>query len=221
MFVSSNLTVRTNLIKYPRTPHLPWSEDVTNDDKVMPSLKGFVNQHIIVTEKMDGENTTMYCDHIHARSVDSKHHPSRDWTKQFWSQIKHDIPPRMRICGENVYAKHSIYYTSLESYFLGFSIWEDNICLSWNQTIEWFELLGVSCVPVLYEGPYTSSLHEQIWSQMNPNEHEGYVVRIANSFTVDEFPNYVGKFVRQSHVQTNKHWKTQQIIPNKLRNVNG
>lgn len=73
----------TGLVKYPRTHHLPWSENITDDDRIMSSLKEFIGTRVIVTEKMDGENTTMYKDTVHAGSVDSGNHPSRNWVKNF------------------------------------------------------------------------------------------------------------------------------------------
>ena len=53
-------------IKYPRTPHLPWSLGATNDDVKQRDLSHFVGKQVVVTEKMDGENTTLYNDYIHA-----------------------------------------------------------------------------------------------------------------------------------------------------------
>src|SRR5205823_10457529 len=107
------LQLFTHWVKYPRTYHLPWSEDVKDDDRVMESLDGLVGQRVIATEKMDGENTTMYAHYIHARSVDGRSHPSRDWVKGFWGSIGADIPAGWRVCGENLYAKHSIHYGDL------------------------------------------------------------------------------------------------------------
>lgn len=145
----------TNLVKYPRTYHLPWSLGMHDDDRQHTSIEQFTNQHVVCTLKMDGENTTLYRDHIHARSLDSQNHPSRNWVKQYWSTIRHEIPPDWRICGENLYAKHSIGYTDLESYFLGFSVWNArNECLSWSESVEWFQLLGITPVTVLWEGMF-------------------------------------------------------------------
>jgi hypothetical protein len=70
-------------VKFPRTPHLPFSEGVQEDDRIIESLDALLNHEVVVTKKMDGENTTMYRDHIHARSLDRRSHPSRDWVKQF------------------------------------------------------------------------------------------------------------------------------------------
>ena len=139
--------------KYPRTPHLPWSPGATADDTHTPNTHHFDGQEIVVTEKMDGENTTMYRDAIHARSVDSRHHPSRDWVKKLHAELGHQIPIGWRICGENLYAKHSIAYTSPESCFYLFSIWDEkNVCLSWVETIEWAAMLDLPTPPALYDG---------------------------------------------------------------------
>lgn len=208
----------TNHVKYPRTYHLPWSEGLHDDDRMMPNVGNFVGREVVVTEKMDGENTTMYCDHIHARSIDSGPHPSRDWVKQFWSRIMGDIPEGWRICGENLYAKHSIGYDNLPSFFLGFSIWNDkNECLSWDETLEYFELYGITPVREIYRGPFDSGKIMSLWNPKDWENTEGYVCRVTDSFAYGEFRKCVGKFVRKDHVQTIKHWMHgQPMIKNQV-----
>ncbi len=93
------LDLFTSRVKYPRTNHLPWSPGVNDDDRVLKDLSVFEGKRIIVTKKMDGENTTMYSDHIHARSLDSRGGQDRAYVKQIWAQIAHDIPQDWRICG--------------------------------------------------------------------------------------------------------------------------
>lgn len=44
------------MIKYPRTPHLPFSEGMTKDDRVWKDMHYFDQTEVVVTEKMDGEN---------------------------------------------------------------------------------------------------------------------------------------------------------------------
>lgn len=207
------LSLFTPWVKYPRTYHLPWSEGVTDDDRIMPSLSGFEGQRVVVTRKMDGENTTMYRDYIHARAVAGRHHGSRDWVKQFWSTIAADIPEGWRVCGENLYAKHSIAYDALPSYFMGFSIWTDkNECLSWDDTLDWFTLLGIVPVPVLFDGAWDEKVVRKLWSPKDWDTEEGYIVRVADAFRYGEFRSKVGKFVRKGHVMTVKHWMHGQAI---------
>lgn len=167
--------------KYPRTHHLPWSPGMHEDDRRMESLAAFHGRRVIATEKMDGENTSLYRDHIHARSLDSPHHPSRDWVKQFWSQRRADVPEGWRVCGENLFARHSIHYRELETYFLGFSVWNEcNECLDWDETLDWFALLDIRPVPVLFDGPFDEERLRALLGPSEWNEHEGYVVRVAS-----------------------------------------
>lgn len=204
-------------VKYPRTFHLPWSDGVASDDKLMQSTDAFVGQRVIVTEKMDGENTTMYSDYIHARSIDGRTHSSRDWVKQFHSEIMSSIPEGWRVCGENLYAKHSIGYDNLTTYFMGFSIWDEkNTCLDWDSTVQWFQLLGVTPVPVLYDGIYDEKLIKSLHSEKDWGTSEGYVLRVSDSITYSDFRNKVGKFVRKGHVQTAKHWMYGQAVEKNL-----
>ena len=200
-------------IKYPRTYHFPWSPGLQNDDRRLETTDFFMGQEIVVTTKMDGECTTIYQDHIHARSIDSGYHESRDYVKGVWGRIKSDIPEGFRVCGENLYAQHSIPYDNLEDYFLGFSVWNGDICLGWNETQEWFSLLGIKSVPVLYEGIYD----EGFLRSLDIGDAEGYVVRLREPFTYEEFNVKVGKYVRKNHIQTSEHWMTQKVVPNKLK----
>ena len=198
----------SNLVKYPRTYHLPWSEGMNDDDRMMRSLEGFIGKRVIATEKMDGENTTMYRDDFHARSLDSQHNFTRDWAKNFWSQIRYDIPEGWRICCENMYAKHSLAYDNLSTYVLGFSIWnERNECLPWDETLVWFELLGITPVPTMYDGIFDERIIRKLYDTKRDWHHkEGYVLRTADGFNYGMFRGCVGKYVRKDHVNTVKHW---------------
>lgn len=201
--------------KYPRTPHLPWSPGATEDDIRAKTLSSFKDNQIVVTEKMDGENTSLYCDHSHARSLDSRHHVSRDWLKTWHSGFAHSIPIGWRICGENLYARHSIAYEKLASYFYGFSIWnEDNVCLSWSETLVWFEMLGVQPVNELYRGQCDEEVLRSL--KIDTEKSEGYVVRVLGAFSYSEFNKSVAKWVRTGHVQTEKHWMHAEVVPNQL-----
>lgn len=205
--------------KYPRTHHVPFSPGISDDDRVIKDWSGFEGRDIVVTEKMDGENTTLYSHGLHARSVDSANHPARSWVKMFHAGICGDIPEGWRICGENLYAEHSIAYRDLPSFFMGFSIWnERNECLSWDDTLEWFELLNICPPPTLYRGPFdVSALQGLHKPQRGVNESEGWVARICESFSYGAFRRYVAKYVRANHVNESAHWMHgRPIRPNEL-----
>lgn len=204
--------------KYPRTLHAPWSEGISNDDRVIESMDWFEGREVVVTTKMDGENTSIYRDHIHARSLDSQNHPSRNWVKTFAANFQYMLPDRWRVCGENLYARHSIHYDNLESYFLGFSLWdEDNICLSWPKTMAWFDALDITPVDIIFFGKYDETLIRDLGKTWIRGGAEGYVIRPVDCFHYEDFYRKVAKVVRKDHVQTDTHWMHNEIIPNKLR----
>ncbi|WP_234976450.1 RNA ligase family protein [Vibrio quintilis] len=204
-------------MKYPRTPHLPWSRGATDDDVFQRRLSCFSGKEVVVTEKMDGENTTIYRDYIHARSMDSLFHPSRTWVKALQGRIGWQIPEGWRICGENMYAKHSIAYHDLTSYFLAFSVWDqDNWCLSWSESVAFLERLGLQTPPVLYQGIWCEATIREIQQGLDTRTQEGYVVRLADAFHYDDFSRSVAKWVRRNHVSTGEHWMKAEIVPNGL-----
>lgn len=210
----------TDYVKYPRTYHLPWSGCIPEDDRTLKGIETFTGNRVIVTEKLDGENTSLYHDYYHARSIDSRNHPSRNWAKALHSKFAHDIPKGWRICCENVYAVHSIAYKNLESYLYGFSVWNnENICLSWDESLVWFALLDIRSVPILYDGIWDEKKIRALYEEKRDWANiEGYVVRVAKSFAYGEFRHCVGKFVRPKHIQTTKHWMHgQPIVVNGLK----
>lgn len=194
-------------MKYGRTPHLPWSPGKTKDDRHIKSLDAFGT--VVITEKMDGENSTIHRDGCFARSVDSKSHYSRDWLKQFAASFQYRLLPGERIIGENMYAMHSIYYDSLPSWFLGFAIIFNGNFLSWEDTLIRFTNLGITPVPQIYVGPFNLINFKQFY-----HRGEGYVVRNASAFKESDMHINMAKYVRKDHVQTSNHWMHQSIVVN-------
>ncbi len=208
------LSTFTKYVKYPRTLHLPWSNG-TDDDRFLKNDLNFIGKEVVCTLKLDGENTNLYNDYIHARSLEYDSHRSRDLIKKFHAQIAYNIPENMRICCENVTAVHSIKYKNLQHFCYGFSVWENNLCLSWEDSLEWFELLGITAVPSFYRGVYDRERIESMYKTMcdhSINEQEGYVVRLEESFHFKDFRNSVAKYVRPNHVSDKSHhWKFKKV----------
>ncbi|MFC4009884.1 RNA ligase family protein [Nonomuraea purpurea] len=201
-------------VRYPRTPHLPWSPGATPDDVRAGDLSGLRGREVVVTEKLDGENTTLYADGMHARSLDSAHHPSRAWVKGLQGRIGRRIPAGWRVCGENVFARHSVPYEELESWFYGFSVWDGERCLDWDRTVAFLRGLGVPAPPVLWRGVFDERTLRGL--RLDTERQEGYVVRTVEGFGWEEFAGRVAKWVRREHVRTSTHWMHATVVPNGL-----
>lgn len=214
--------------KYPSTKHLPFSPEKHRDDDYHPNIDFFEGKQVVLTEKMDGENLTVYSDgKYHARSIETPYHPSRTFAGKFAGRIAHKLPEGWRLCAENIYAKHSIKYNDLRSFVQVFSIWnQNNEALSWEKTKEWCDLLDIVHVPEIWSGEFNyenikESFTHQKLCQKQDREVEGYVMRTLDGFSFDDFELHLTKFVRPNHVQTDEHWLQKDVEPNELdENIN-
>lgn len=205
------------MFKYPRTYHFSFSEGATSDDKITEDDFLLKNKKIVITEKMDGENTTIYNNYWHVRSLTSSHQEYHSKLIRRMQEFQYLIPDNLRICGEDLCVKHSIYYDNLPDIFLAFSVWENEICYFWEDTLEICDMLEIKTVPVLYEGDFDLDLIKEIAKKVVKEGKEGIVVRSFDKFLYKDFSKNVMKFVRKNHVQTDKHWSKGEIIYNKVR----
>lgn len=193
----------TPFVKYPRTYVLPWSDMVGEGDQTIVSLQPLRSGPVVVTEKMDGENVSLYRDFLHTRSVSRIPHVSRAWLDTFWDKIRHSIPPDWRICGEYLFVTHTVGYRSLPSYFMAFSVWnERNVCLDWGSTAAFLQRLGIAQVPALYHGLFDRAAIELAWRTNGTPNSEGYIVRATKEFTLRDFRQFVGKYIRRGYQQS-------------------
>ncbi len=219
--------------KYPRTFHLPWSPGGTSDDKRL-TREEIATQFLVpgaeyvITEKMDGSNLALTRTAVYARSHSgAPGHRSFDGAKSLHAQVGHLIDLGTTVFGEWLYAKHSIEYTNLPSYFLLFGVRDDRTqsWLSWEDCEFMAEFLGVPTVPVLWRGTSLRNVDDlesmTMWLYAKAGacgaEREGVVVRHTAAFWDPEFRIRVAKLVRRDHVQTDTHWKDQEIVRNGLR----
>ncbi|AKH17134.1 RNA ligase family protein [Deinococcus soli (ex Cha et al. 2016)] len=203
-------------VKYPSTPHLPWSPGLQNDDRRIPSLRDLEGQEVVVTEKLDGENTSLYRADLHARSLDTRPHPSRTWVKAERGRFGHEIPPGWRLCGENVFAVHSLRYEALAGYFYLFSVWDDrNVSRPWAEVRDWAARLDVPTPRELYRGVWDEAALRAL--TVDTARMEGYVVRVTGEIPYAQFGRRVAKWVRAGHVQTDEHWLSRPVERNGLR----
>lgn len=206
--------MNTERKKYPRTFHLPYSLTISDDDKRLSSDDIFKSMDkVYCSIKMDGENTTVYPDgYIHARSLDGNRHPWQSLLKHSIQRWYSDIPEGWRVCGENLYAAHSIKYNFPdESYlFQVFGIYDEkNNALSYEDMCFYADLFGIRVVPVFFIGKYDKEAILNKFEEYKRNstdEVEGFVVRNYDSFNYSDFSANTGKFVRKNHVTTDEHW---------------
>jgi len=214
--------------KYPKTFHVPSSPCVAKDDKRMKDVESLLCVDVVATEKADGSNVCMEHPACFARShASGASHESFDAFKAFHAGVRHLIPNDFQMFGEWLYAKHSIHYLALPAYFLLFGVRDlggSARWLAWEEVEMWAEELGVPTVPVLDRGSFNRpwklngliDTHTRAPSRLGAPQKEGVVIRWASGFSDANFSSAVGKWVRKDHVQTDKHWKNQPLVRNRL-----
>jgi hypothetical protein len=216
--------------KYPRTYHLPFSEGVTRDDRVMPDVDELLDIPIVFSEKMDGSNVSLERKEVFARSHGkAPAHKSFSLLKAMHSGIKHQIPEKMQVFCEYLYARHTVPYYNLPNYLMVIGVREvtDNVWLSIIESQNIASKLGLSYVPILGDAStsFVSSereLKDVVYKLMRQAScyskyREGIVVRASEEFYDRDFPWFVGKFVsKKFKPNKTKHWKYSKIEKNGL-----
>ena len=211
--------------KYGRTYHLPYSEGSTNDDRISDSAETLLGIDIVISEKLDGENTGMVDGGVFARS-------HATFTTSAWSRevrqlhklsVDGNLGDDVFLFGENMEGIHSLEYSNLTSYFYIFGVRDNNIWIPWEKVEEYSFLLDLPTVPVLFKGVVNTEKELQDIVERLVKEpsslggiREGIVVRNAGSFHNDDFAKNIMKWVRKGHVNTNIHW-TRNWIKSKIK----
>ena len=211
--------------KYNRTFHFPFSTGTTSDDRINHDYWIDIQKinQLVITEKLDGENTCLNQFGVFARSHAAPTiHPWAGYLKEKWEMIKNDLG-ELEIFGENLYAIHSIVYPKIEQHFYVFAVREGNKWLSWEEVKFYAGLLDFSVVPEIkvVRKPYNENeLKSEILDIVQQESKfgsidtisnvncimEGVVCRNIEAFEVDNFKQNVFKYVRKGHVKTDEHW---------------
>lgn len=203
-------------VKWPKTSYLPWTGAADFQDKKLDKA-AWEKGDYVVTEKLDGECTTMTREFVHARSTDSNNHASRTKVKQLWGMIGHMIPEDLYLVGENTSAVHSIVYPEMDGFFYLFAVHDGINILSWDETELVARFLMIPTVPVItrFRGDMRWSITKDDWSKKSKfgPETEGYVIRRDGRIPMRDWPEQAAKYVRPHHVQTDEHWMYRPMVP--------
>ena len=196
--------------KHSRIGHLPFSKSKGKDDLDF-AMANFVGQQVVVSEKMDGENTTIYSDGFcHARSIDSSYHPSRGKAKALAAAIAPYLPDNWRMCAENMGATHTIEYRKNIPTLLVHSLWKENTMLSYEHGADFvsqLDHLSIQMAPLLYKGTWDENAIRSSWKEKGAyGRSEGFVVRLSAEIEIADFPDSVAKYVSDSFQVGQVHW---------------
>jgi ATP-dependent RNA circularization protein (DNA/RNA ligase family) len=220
-------------IKFPRTPHLfilP-GLDIRND-KILSETEAevFYTSPIIVEEKVDGANIGFSFDQNGELRIQNRgNYLSLGAHDQFrplwdWSYLKIDLfqsilSERYILFGEWCYAKHSVHYTLLPDWFLGFDIYDKTrgFFLPTKIRNEFFQSLNIFSVPQVGAGRYKKKqlidLVQSEKSKVGEGNLEGVYLRFESKTQLIKR----AKIVRADFIQDiGQHWSKGPMVLNKL-----
>ncbi len=129
------------LRKFPKTPHLFWfSPQPARDDKVMTPAEAeafLASGRLVVEEKVDGSNLGISFDETGRLRAQNRGNflegplrgqweGLRGWIARHETGLREQLPKGAVLYGEWCYAQHSIAYTRLPDWFLGFDVLDAN-----------------------------------------------------------------------------------------------
>jgi RNA ligase-like protein len=169
------------LIKYPRTRHLEGSRlqigDLSDDQRIAELL----GKSLVVEEKVDGANCALSFDTDGMPQLQSRGHfltggyrerhfsLFKTWSSVHATRFFEALGTRFIMFGEWLYAKHTVFYDQLPSFFMEFDLYDrtTGLFLSTAQRREVLFGLPLMPVPVVYTGEISSV--EQVGSLVRPS----------------------------------------------------
>lgn len=157
----------TDIIRYPRTVHIQGSRK-SGDDFELTDLsfeEALSGKHVVYEIKIDGSNCGISFEDnrmiLQSRGHELRGGPRekeflqfRMWANRFQHDLFDVLGNRYIMYGENMYAKHTVFYDNLPHYIFEFDVFdkEKQLFLSTKARSKLLEGLSYQAVPVVYEG---------------------------------------------------------------------
>jgi hypothetical protein len=222
---------RGSMLKFPSTPHLANLGTLPiRGDKVFTDgeREEFLSHEITVEEKVDGANLGVSFDDQGAiqlrnrgNGVSYPYHGQwkkiPDWLKTHEDRLFDSLGTDYLLFGEWCYARHSIEYTRLPGWFIGFDIYDLTAkkFLAASSRNKILKKAGIPIVKELGRGQYSLDELVGLMQQSAYTEAlcEGLYLRWENG----EYVEKRAKLVRPEFVQSiGSHWSRKPLQPNKV-----
>lgn len=222
----------TGFFRFPHTPHIAWlGKGQPRDDKVLlpAEAHALLSCELLVEEKVDGANlglSTTPEGELLAQNRGSYLDPERShpqfkplwpWLKPRREALAVALWPNLILFGEWCLAVHSVHYTRLPDWFLGFDVYDREAKAFLDSTARNALLKGVGLQPVpqLDRGHMTLDRLRSLLgsSRLGVGPMEGLVVRRESSGrNLDR-----AKLVRTEFTQAiEEHWSKGPLVRNEL-----
>ena len=221
-----------SFFKFPRTPHLFVIPGLDiRDDKVVPESEAekFYKSPVIVEEKVDGANVGISFENNELKFQNRGNYilsggqpqfePIWDWGYKRLHQLSDILQDRYIVFGEWCYAEHSIHYTRLPDWFIGFDVYDrmERMFLPVVNRNRFFDLCNITPVPLLGEKKLSKTdiirLVNNEQSRLGGGLLEGVYIRLESKNMLVAR----AKVVRKDFIQDiGEHWSKKRLVKNEL-----
>ena len=225
----------TDFFRFPHTPHLAWlGAGKPREDKVLDVAEAaaLLAGDVVVEEKVDGANLGFSVDergalraqnrgkYLDLTALTGQWRPLRQWLGARHRSLAERLSPHIMLFGEWCYAVHSLRYSRLPDWFVGFDVYDRSTGVFWSVELRnaLARELGVAVVPELGRGRFTLSALEALLgrSSLTEGPAEGLYVRREGGGRLRSR----AKLVRPEFVQgIDEHWSKRPLEANQLRMV--
>lgn len=218
--------------KFPRTPHL-WGSGSTRDDRVLSlaETRAFLAEPLIVEEKVDGSNLGVGFDestgalsvqnrgHVLGRGEHAQYSPLWPFLAERHDALFEALGTARILFGEWCYARHSVAYDRLPSYFLAFDLYDKSTgTFAARAALEQLaHRAGIATVPVL---DYSARLADTAAvaamvgpSRVGSSRAEGVYLRRETNGRLSARAKYVRPDFTAG---ISEHWASRPVTPNRL-----
>ncbi len=223
--------VNESFFKFPSTPHLATLSGVEiRDDKVLTAKErsAFLTRELTVEEKVDGANLGISFDsggNVRAQNRggylefprSGQWRPLQDWLTRRAEALFDTLIDQYILFGEWCYARHSVCYSRLPDWFLGFDIYDRQSArfLSVPRRNALCNKIGVAQVPIVARGRFAFEELVKLLtkSALADQPAEGIYLRSDSGKWLAQrvkvvCPEFLGSL--------GAHWSRSAIEPNRL-----
>ena len=226
----------SEFFKFPRTPHLSWLGDVpARGDKILSTRErdAFLARPIVVEEKVDGANVGLSCGsggeirvqnrgNYLRRGAPAEFQPLWGWLAERRQLLRDALRDGLMLFGEWCFAVHSVRYTGLPDWFLGFDVYdpEQGRFFSTARRDRLLASVRVTPVPCIGRGRFdVDALVRMLQgrrSELGASAPEGFCLRQESS----DWLEARAKLVAADFVHDiGDHWSRRPLEANRLEKL--
>jgi hypothetical protein len=225
--------------RFPHTPHLAWlGTGEPRDDKVLTpdEVESLLSHNVTVEEKIDGANVGFSVDEEGNLQVQNRgsfltpgncppqFKPIWRWLQSRKDALCDSLFPNLMLFGEWCYAVHTVRYSRLPDWFLGFDVFDRSSGAFWSapRRDELLASLGLAVVPTIGVGSFDFLRLRALLGQSRVGDFlaEGLYVRVDECVQGASQVGWLAsraKLVRPEFVQSiGEHWSQRALEVNKV-----